>query len=122
MKNIRVFGLSRLDSLDLKKQFPQANISFESTETHEPQHGELATAAVIALSMAGIQVLGAWLLKSSKGKRIEKTLEIVNADGSKRTERFAMETSESTTEADVVKELAKTTHFDLGSVGASPAP
>jgi hypothetical protein len=121
MKNIRVFGLTRLDSLDLKKQFPQANISFEPTPTNDPERGELATAALITLTIVGIQALAAWLLKNRSGKKIEKTLEIINKDGSKRTERFVMEASDSTTDADVIKELAKMTQVNLSQLGSSPA-
>jgi hypothetical protein len=85
----------------------------------DPQHGELATAALIAVTLAGLQALAAWLLKNRKGTRIEKNIEVINPDGSKRTEKLLVQISESTTEADVVKELAKMTDLDLSNLGQS---
>src|SRR5215472_2965150 len=82
LDNIRIFGLSRLDSLDLKKQFPDAEIVFEAGATKDPHHGELATAALVAVSLAGLQALAAWLLKNRKGNRIQKVVEVVKPDGS----------------------------------------
>jgi len=113
LDTIRVLGLSRLDTLDLKKQFPEAVITFEAGSTKDPQHGELATAAIVVLTVAGIQALAAWLLKNRKGTKIEKVIEVTNPDGSRRSEKILIEVSESTTEAEVVKELANVTHFDL---------
>jgi hypothetical protein len=69
LDNVRVFGLNRLDSLELKKQFPDAQINFEPGATKDPQHGELATAAVIALTVAGIHALAAWRPSIWKLKR-----------------------------------------------------
>jgi len=117
MDHIRVFGLSRLDSLDLKGQFPDAAITFEPTTAKDTQHGELATAAMIALTVAGLQVLAAWLLKNRKGGTIEKIIDIVSPDGSRRTEKIVIKVSESTTQADVVKELGAMTHIDLSQFG-----
>ena len=122
MDNIRVFGLSRLDSLALKKQFPDAMITFEAAPSKDPQHGELATVAVVALTMSGLQVLGAWLLKNRETKKIEKTIEVISSDGSRHSEKIVIDVSESTSQADVVKELAALTHFDLSQFEGSPTP
>jgi hypothetical protein len=119
LETIRVFDLSRLDSLDLKKQYPDAQITFEPGATKDPQHGELATAALIALTVAGLNVLASWLLKNRKRSKIEKTIEIISPDGSRRTETIVMEVSESTSHADVVKALAPNISVDLSQLQGS---
>ena len=119
MDHIRVFGLSRLDRLDLKKQYPEATITVETAAARDPQHGELATVAVVALTTVGLQALAAWLLKNRETKKIEKTIEIINADGSRRYEKIVIDVSASTSQADVVKALATLTHFDLSQLGES---
>src|SRR5260370_14605611 len=86
MDSVRVFGLSRLDSLDLKSRFPDAAITFEPKATEDPQHGELTTAALVAVTVAGIQALAAWLLMHRKNSRIEQTVGIAGPDGTRRTE------------------------------------
>jgi len=119
LDNIRIFGLSRLDSLDLKKKFPDARITFEPGTTKDPQHGELVTVALVALTVAGLNVLAAVLLKDRNRGKIEKTIEIINADGSRRTETIVMEVSESTSHADVVKALAPQIGVDLSKLQGS---
>jgi hypothetical protein len=117
MDSVRVVGLTHLEGLELKKHHPEASISFEPGAASGPQHGELATAALIALTVAGLNVLAVWLLKNREAGKIEHTLEIVGADGSRRTERFFMQTSASTSQADVVKALAPKIGVDLSALG-----
>ena len=112
MQQIRVFGLSRLETLDLKKQFPEADIKFESAGSDVHQ-GELVTAALVAGSLIGLQALAAWLMKDREQEKIEKTIEVVEPDGTRRTERFTFLISKSTSQADVVKALAETTKIDI---------
>jgi hypothetical protein len=111
MEYVRVAGLSRLDGLDLGQRFPDASITFEDAVLEDPQHGELASVAVVAISVAGLQALAAWLLKNRRAHHIEHTVEVVAADGSRRTEKLVMDLSESTTDGDVAKELGRLTHF-----------
>lgn len=116
MTGIRVEGLRRLDAMALKKKFPDASIEFVDADIEDPSHGELATAAVVAISIAGLQVLATWLLKNRKGSVIEKTIEIVNPDGSTRKETIKIDISESSApEADVIESLAKISNVDLGT-------
>jgi hypothetical protein len=110
--NVRVLGFSRLDGLDLKEQFPDAVITYEPAPASNEQHGELLTVALIALTIAGLNVLAAWLLKDRKGTRIKKTLELEKPDGTRRVEEFSMDVTSSTSQADVVKALAALTQFD----------
>src|SRR3954470_5994119 len=102
---VRVAGLTRLDALDLGQRYPEVSIDFEDAVLDEAQHGELATMAVVAISVAGLQALAGWLLKNRRSQRIEHTIEVVGADGSRRLERFVMDVSESTTEAEVAEKL-----------------
>lgn len=113
---IRVPGLSRLDGLDLQKKYPKADIAVEAVVRTDTQHGELATVGVVVITVAGLYALGSWLLKNRKSKKIERTVEIVKPDGSKRIERIVLDVRESTTDASVVKELAKMLDLDLSKL------
>jgi hypothetical protein len=119
MDQIRVSGISRLEVLDLRKQFPEAAFSFEEAGPQDSQHGELATAAVlIGLSVVGIRVLAAWLLKHRKGTVIEKTIEIIKPDGTRRTEHVIIKGEESKSEAAVIQALGKLTAFDISKLAS----
>jgi hypothetical protein len=119
LDQIRVFGLTRLDTLDLKREYPEAGITFEPTERADTEHGELVTAALIGVSFIGLQALAAWLMKDRESDTIEKTLEIINPDGSRRVEKFSYRMSKSTSQADVVKALANMTKLDVTKLLAS---
>ena len=106
MDEIRVLGLTRLESLDLKREFPDADIRFETAPTKDQESGELATVAVIILALAGIKALAAWLLKHQKHGKISHYVTVTNRKGESRTERFEMDVTESISQADVVKQLA----------------
>jgi hypothetical protein len=116
--SIRVFGLRRLDSLDLLKQYPDAKITFEPGSVTGSEHGELASATVILLTLAGLRVLAAWLMKNRKNDVIEHSLEVVGADGSRRIEKFSMRLSASTSQADVVKAIADLLGIDVSKLNA----
>ena len=114
---IRVPGLTRLDVLELKEAFPEAKVSFEKTGGTDVKQGELATVAVITLSAIGLKMLAAWLLKSRTTDVVEKTIEIVNADGSTRTERIKVNLARSTApDAKVVDSLSKILDFDMSQL------
>lgn len=113
MDKIRIFGLGRLEKLELQRQFPEAEIAFEAGATKDPQHGELATAALVVVSIAGLQVLAAWLVKNNKKKRIEKVVEIVKSDGSRRSEMLIIEGEESMSDPKVLDALAKMAAIDV---------
>lgn len=116
MESVRIPGLSRLDSLDLKKRFPKAEITFEATTGGDAAHGELASIALVTLTLAGVQAFAAWLMKDRKKNRIEKTVEIVDKKGVRRTEKIVIDIDESTSEADVVKQLGTMMHVDVGKL------
>ena len=117
MDHIRVSGISRLDGLVLKKQFPDATITFEGPDIQDSQHGELmTTAALIGLSVIGLRLLATWLLKTNKSNRIEKTIEIVKADGTKRSEHIIIDGAESKSEASVIRALAKLTKINVSDL------
>jgi hypothetical protein len=118
MDKIRVFGLTRLESLELKKQFPEAEITFEPVATKDPQHGELATAALIAVTIVGLHALTAWLVKNRKSSHIEKVVEIVMPDGTRRSEKLVIDGDESTSDAKVLEQLAKITSVDVNELSS----
>src|SRR5438477_11163598 len=117
MDSIRVPGLTRLDRLDLQRQFPEVMIGFEEAPEPGAEHGELVTVAVIGLTVVGLRALAAWLLKNRRGAEIEKTVQVTTADGGTRTETVKIKVTESTSDADVVKALANLTQLDLGDPG-----
>jgi hypothetical protein len=80
MAEVRVQGLTRLDSLDLKRQFPDAVIAFEEADSADPWHGELATVAVVTITLAGLNALANWLLKDRRKQEVVKTVVITDAD------------------------------------------
>jgi hypothetical protein len=117
MEQFRIVGMSRLDGLDLQAEFPDSDIEFEDASLTDPDHGELVTLAVIAVTVAGIHALAAWMLKNRKQARIDRSVEIVAPDGSRRTETLHIAVTESTTTADVAKALAALTDFDTKLLG-----
>lgn len=115
-EQVRIQGISRLDSLDLKRRFPGLDIDFEPVAVSETEHGELATVAVLTITLAGIQALASWLMKDRTDNVIEKTVEVVNADGSTRKEAIRIHMNESSSQADVVRELGKAMNVDIDSL------
>lgn len=113
MDEIRVVGLTRLDALELAGEHPDAEITFEEPVPHDAQHGELVTAALIAVTIAGLNVLAAWLVKDRKKGRLEHTIEIVSANGERRTEKLVVDLRESTAKAQVLQELGRLTDIDV---------
>lgn len=115
-ERVRIQGLSRLESLELKKAFPGLEVDFETGRTSETEHGELTTVAIIVLTLAGIQALASWMMKDRKNNVIEKRVEVVDASGQRRIETIMIRISESTSQADVVKELGKSLHVDVAGL------
>ncbi len=113
---VRIQGLNRLESLELKKAFPGLEVDFETGKTSETEHGELATVAIIVLTLAGIQALASWMMKDRRNNVIEKSVEVVDASGKKRIEKIVIHINESTSQADVVKELGKSLHVDVAGL------
>ena len=117
MTEILVDGLRRIDAMQLDKVHPGAEISFPEQDITDSEHGELATAAVVAVTLAGLQVLASWLMKNRKGTHVTKTLEVVDADGSRRTETLEIDLSESKApDKDVLEALASIAKVDLSQL------
>jgi hypothetical protein len=114
VSKIHVSGLTRLESLDLRRRFPDLEITFDETPGGDAKHGELVAVAVLALSITGVRALAAWMMKDRSSATVEKTIEIVEANGDRRTETLRLDLSQSTTEPEVVKQLAGLLHVDLG--------
>lgn len=119
MDHLRIEGFSRLDALDLVQDHPDARIDFEEAVPRDAEHGELATVALVAVTIAGLQALAAWLLKDRKQGHLERKLEMITPDGARRTETLRIHLSESTSQADVLRELGQTIGVDLSTLDAS---
>jgi len=113
---VRIPGLTRLEGLELKKRFPQASITFDSTSGSDEAPGELATIALITLTAMGIQALAAYFLMDQKKGRIERTVEVVGKKGTRRKEKIVIDLDERTSHADVVKQLGRMLHVDIGAM------
>jgi hypothetical protein len=114
MDTIRIMGLTRLDGMELKKTVPDADLKFEQASGKDAQHGELATWAIVVLTLAGLKLLAAWLMKNSKSGLIEHNITLAKSNGEMRNETFKMKLSQSTSGADVVNALAKLMKVDPG--------
>lgn len=111
---IRIPGLQKLDILEMSEQFPLDGVTFADEAMADGKHGELATTAVIVLTVITIKALAAWLLKGRTRNRIRKTIEVVDASGVRRIETLDIDLSSSLSpQADVLKELSNITGFDL---------
>jgi hypothetical protein len=112
---IRVQGLDKLDQLELNEQFEPGAVHFEESVMSDGKHGELVTTAVVVVSVLGLKVLAAWLIKSRTKEKFKKTIEIFSADGSKRVETIEVDFLSSTAPKEsVLKELARLCNVDLG--------
>lgn len=116
METVRIPGLSRLDSLELKKRFPDAKITFDSSSGSDEAPGELLTIGLIALTLAGINALAAYFVMDTKKGRVEKTVEVVDSKGTRRKETLVVELDERTSHAEVVEQLGKMMHIDLNAL------
>src|SRR5262245_9625611 len=79
---MRISGLTELEKLTLEEQIQPNQITFQSQPIEDDRHGELlTTTAIVVITVAALQGLTAWLLKTSRRDMIEKTIEIVHPDG-----------------------------------------
>jgi hypothetical protein len=90
METIRVPGLTRLESLELKKRFPDAKITFDSSSGSDEAPGELLTVGLIAITLAGINALAAYFVMDTRKGRVEKTVEVVDKRGVRRKEKLVV--------------------------------
>ena len=114
---IRIPGLTKLDKLELSDLLDSDSISFEDQPLPGGKHGELATTAVIIISVAALQALTYWILKARKGMSFRKTVEIVDQNGQVRKETIEYQASSSEApEASILKQLAVACGVDLNSL------
>jgi len=116
METLRIPGLSRLEGLELKKRFPDADISFDSSSGSDEVPGELLTMGVIVLTLAGLKALAAYLTMDKRTGRIERTVEIVGKKGVRRKEKLVVDIDERTSHSDVLKQVAEMMHVDLSAL------
>jgi hypothetical protein len=117
---IRIPGLTRLDQAELADSADSVSIEFENEALPDGRFGELMTVALIAVTFAGMKVLAAYLLRTSEGQNIKKTIEIVNADGSTRTEIIEVNLrSSKAPKADILKAISTALHIDLSQFAGS---
>ncbi len=113
---IRVPGMTRLDRLEIGHELGADAVRFEEEALPDGQHGELATTAIVVVTVLSLKVLASWLIKNRTSNKIRKTIEIVGADGSRRSETIEIDMRTSTTpERDIMGQLAKLCEIDLSS-------
>lgn len=116
---IRIAGLSNLDRLELSQLMPDGTFQFESEEPAGAKHG-LEPVTIIVVTALGLRALTAWLLKTRRHDRIERTVEIELPDGTRRTERLVVDlTSSSAPDEQVLRALAELLHVDVSSLRPS---
>ena len=114
---IRVPDLTRLDQLSLEKQLDSSQLHFEQAPDTAGTHGELATAtAIVIVSLSALRVLAAWLTKRRKQKSSKVTLEVTDPQGNRRTLVVEFGDQESTTEPEILKQLAAACNVDISSL------
>ncbi len=117
---IRVPGLSRLDQAELADEAEGESIQFEEEAMPDGRFGELMTVAVLAVTFAAMKVLASYLLRTSEGQVIKKTIEVVNADGSTHRETIEVNLHSSMApKADVLKAISSALHIDLSQFAKS---
>ncbi len=116
MSSIRIEGMTRLEAMTLEQEYPGAEIAFEEQRMSEPLHGELATVALVTVSIIGLKLLAAYLLKHRSGATIKHRIDIVESDGSRRVEELEVTIhDEKAPEASVVDALATLLKVDMSA-------
>ncbi len=98
-------GLSRAEIIDLKRQMPEGLVEIHERELGDDEIGvldPLTASVIITLGLAGLSVLGAWLLKNRKKQVIK--YEIASPGVRK---DLTLKISDSMADADVVAALTK---------------
>jgi hypothetical protein len=117
-KAIRLPDITRLDQLELGKRLPAEDLTFESAQEGRDLHGELMLAtAVVLVTLSALRVLAAYLLRKHNRKAFKQQLEVVAADGSRRTTtvEYTADSAEAP-DAQILKQLAAACHVDLGTL------
>jgi hypothetical protein len=105
---IRLSGVAKLDRMELEADAAGAKVRFEDETLPDGQHGELATTAIITVSVLGLKLLAAWLMKDRDTTRIRRTVETVDRDGRKQVETIEIDLSSSKApKADVLAALGE---------------
>lgn len=105
---LRVPALTKLDVLEILQESEPDMFSIEKEELPAGRHGEPVSAAVVIISVAALQVLAAWLLRTHSGESFRKTVETIDKDGKVTREiiEYKAKSSEAPKQT-VLKELAR---------------
>jgi hypothetical protein len=119
-KAIRVSGLTKLDLLEFGDKFPPGSVRLEDQKMPGGKLGEPTTIGIIIVSVAAINALALWLLKTRNTKVIDETIELIDADGTTHRTTLHIDLSSSKApEAAVIKELARLTKVELGPLSGN---
>jgi hypothetical protein len=103
---LEIPGMSRAEFLDLKRRMPEGAVKEPELKQTGEELGVLepiTATVIVTLGLAGINVLGAWLIQNRNRRRVE--YDRVKPNG-EREHLFVLLDSE-TSEADVVEALTK---------------
>lgn len=100
---ISVIGIGRLEALELQQQL-EGHANIVQTEGIPPdKQGDTAVLdLVIQFGPYAIGILGLWLLKPRKGKKMKQTIKITATDGSSREETIYFHETSSESPSEVV--------------------
>lgn len=105
---VRIPALTELEKLELEKQVNPNLLEFKKQTIETDAHGELmTTTAVVIITVAALQGLTAWLLRTSRRRKIKKVFKITYPDGRTEERTIELDLSESQApEADVLEAIA----------------
>jgi hypothetical protein len=125
MEELRISGLDELDADELEEAVPTDEVRIERPQSGDAadgaHHEPLTILAVILISSTAIRGLTAWLLKKRHRSKVELDVEIRRPDGTIEKKRVVIELSESSTEADIVREVGDKFGLDPGTVAKALA-
>lgn len=110
---MQIFGLTKLDQLELKKHLHESELKFKEENVNETDFHELATTtAVVIVSLAALRVIAVWVAKSKKTVTFSKTFREIDGKGSIREGHTEFTVDGSKSEPEILEQLAKQTNVD----------
>lgn len=112
--------LDAFDIEDLRSNLDDSLLRVDQSKPDEA-YGEPVTIAVIVLTPIAIKALAAWLTKQRRRTEFVYDAEVQKPDGSRERHHLRIRTGSSTTEPEVVKQLATGLNLDPKLVDAVEA-
>ena len=123
---LQIFGLDELDEHELREAVPGESLEIlRADDARPPDSGfpePLTLIAVVVLGSQAISGLAAWLLKKRHRKSVEYRVEIRRPDGSIESRTLKIVMTDSTTDAEVVRQIGESLGIKPESLTAVVEP